>query len=261
MPRKDLGTGLTWEIYKGNLVVSVSGEGTMRLLARVMLILLFGNVVLGCLFSMPCSQLLPTISYLGCFPGHERLHVFTCLFFSLCLLVLYTGAYIRLSPSTPCFALCTSLILGLGITVTLVVLTLIDEINGLYFSPLDWMHDYVLIILLLLCLCYIYLTYGCLGDIRDSMSAVEQTALRQLKRHIYYTLGAVSLAILEWQIAYSIYSNSLFNETFQAISEWLAISLSVFLPVRFCSCFENYRLTVSIAVAGPEAVDTELESE
>lgn len=246
MPAKDLGTALTWESSKGVLAVSVSGAGTMRLLALVMLGLVFGNVLLSCMFSIPCSQLLPTISYLGCFPGHERLHVLSCVFFSLSLFLLYLGSFVRLADLIPPFPLYTGLVLGLGITGLMTGITLVDEVNGLYFSPIDWMHDYMVVVLLLLCGCYVYLTYGCLSDIKDSMGPSEQNALISLRFRIGLTCAFLLLAVIEWQVAYSIYANSLFNESMQAICEWGTISLAVLLPVSFCRCLEGYKVALAI---------------
>lgn len=260
MPAKDLGVGLTWETSEGVLVASVSGAGTMRLLALIMLGLVFGNVLLSCMFSVPCSQLLPTISYLGCFPGHERLHVLSCVFFSLSLFLLYLGSFVRFTNLLPPFPLYTGLVLGLGITGLVNGITLVDEVNGLYFSPIDWMHDYMVVVLLLICGCYVYLTYGCLSDIKESMSLTEQNALISLRIRIGLTCAVLLLAVVEWQVAYSIYANSLFNETMQALCEWGAISLAVLLPVNFCRCLEGYKVTLAIPmVSGVGEADSEQE--
>jgi hypothetical protein len=263
MSAKHLGIELAWESSKGVLEVSLSGAGVMRLLARIMLGLVFGNVLLSCLFSIPCSQLLPTISYLGCFPGHERMHVFSCVFFSLSLFVLYLGPFVRLSNLIPPLPLYTSLVLGLGITGLLNAITIVDEVNGLYFSPIDWMHDYMVVFLLLVCGSYIYLAYGCLSDIQDSMCLSEQNAMVSLRFHIGITVAALLLAVIEWQVAYSVYANSLFNETMQALCEWGAISLAVLLPVSFCRCLEGYKITLAIPIVSGvgQVADSEMEGE
>lgn len=54
-----------------------------------------GNIILACATNFYCTIFIPTLPYLGCFRGHDRIFIVTCTFYSLVLPILYFGGYLH----------------------------------------------------------------------------------------------------------------------------------------------------------------------
>lgn len=218
----------------------------MHFLAVAMCVFTFGNIFLGCLFSIHCSQILPTVSYLACYKGHERLVVFSFVIYGLSLAVLFLSMHVRLYEKATSFERYLLLFLGLCIMGSLPTTGIIDELNGLYFAPIDFIHGYVLYILIVCTACWLYLGFSCLWDLRAGFTTLENEDLQSLLRSIVWVVVLTFLTILQWQVGYSIYSNFWFNENAFAICEWLTIAKAVFLPAKFAKLLGNLKITLSV---------------
>ncbi len=221
-------------------------ERFLHFLAVGMCLVTFGNILLGCFFSVHCSQILPTVSYLACYKGHERLTVLSFVLYGLCLAVLFLGMHVRLYEKATRFERYLLLFLGLCIVGTVPTVGIIDELNGLYFAPIDFVHGYALYTLIVCSACWLYLGFSCLYDLRACFSVKEMDDLHSFLMSIIWLAGLTLLTVVQWQVGYSIYSNFWFNENTFALCEWVTIAQAVFIPAKCARLFGDLKISLSV---------------
>jgi hypothetical protein len=64
-------------------------------LCLLMCVLTATNLIFACTTNFTCRQFLPTLNYLGCFRGHDRMYIDACTFFAGVLVVFHISAYLR----------------------------------------------------------------------------------------------------------------------------------------------------------------------
>ena len=246
---------LTLRTGNGSVELLIVGERFLHFLAAGFCLVTFGNILLGCFFSVHCSQILPTVSYLACYKGHERLTVLAFVLYGLCLAVLFLGLHVRLYEKATRFERFLLLFLGLAIMGAMPAVGIIDELNGLYFAPIDFVHGYALYTLIVCCACWIYLGFSCLYDLRACFSGSEVNDLHSLLTSIIWLVVFTLLTVVQWQVGYSIYSNFWFNENAFALCEWATISQAAFLPAKFARLFGDLKVSLCVQDFCPKRDD------
>lgn len=244
---------LTLRTGNGSVELQLFAERFLHFLAAAFCLVTFGNILLGCFFSLHCSQILPTVSYLACYKGHERLVVLSFVLYGLCLAVLFLGLHVRLYEKATWFERYLLLFLGLAIMGALPAVGIIDELNGLYFAPIDFVHGYVLYTLIVCCACWIYLSFSCIYDLRVGFSNTEVENMHSLLASIIWLVVFTFLTVVQWQVGYSIYSNFWFNENAFALFEWATISQAVFLPSKFARLFGDLKVSLYVQDFSPKS--------
>jgi hypothetical protein len=92
-----------------------------------------GNIILACSTNFHCKIFIPTLDYLGCFRGHDRIFIVTCTFYALVLPIMYFGWNINFKNTLKTYQKILMVLSGLVSCLSLVLLALVDEVNGVYF--------------------------------------------------------------------------------------------------------------------------------
>lgn len=203
--------------------------------------LLLFNVMLACSFTFYCRGL-PTLSFLGTFPMHDRLFVITLTTAAVGLVVYHIGIYIRIESSTHSRGyILTSLISCM----CLILISVIDEVNGIFIFPIERLH---------LVLTISFLTSS-LASSRLSLEAFNSMQLTEnqiiWKERCWKLMYAVvimsGITAFQWVFAYTIYFNFLVNETAEAICEWAVVTLGLMAPYFWSRTSKEYTISLSIS--------------
>lgn len=101
----------------------------------IMLGLELGNIGIACATNFYCTIFLPTFSYLGCFRGHDRVFIVTCTYFALVLPITYIGGHLHFRSVASNIKRGVMAIFGIISCVSLPVLALVNEVNGVHLLP------------------------------------------------------------------------------------------------------------------------------
>ena len=181
-------------------------------------LLLIFNIIWSCSSTFPCSDFLPTISYLACFRGHDRLFAFTMTFWSGTLAIFFILSYSHYQSSN---RFSSNLLILLSLVICLVQpgIAILDEANTSYFLKIEKIHSGFMIGLFLASMFWIYLT-SILKPMRSS-----------LNKYIHILILCACWSFLQW--FYEETHNFWFNYKLQAISEWVTVTLAVFTPYMY----------------------------
>lgn len=190
--------------------------------------LLFINVFWSCQDTFDCMTFWPTISYVGCFRGHDRLFNLALAYFAvwLCLFIPCVLACVAEHSGR-----CTKWFLGVGgllLSVTLPWASIIDEANSSHIAPLEKIHVGIV-------------TGIVIGGLIWSIVAVKAASRTKgkddqvsfLKSYWLFSVVMLAFAVYEWKYAYSDQANWWVNENVEALCEWTIVTLAVFFPYVF----------------------------
>jgi hypothetical protein len=189
-----------------------------------MLFALFGNLLLSCVFSITCSEILPTLSFLGALNIHDRLFVCACTAFALVILVLSLSVTVALHPTTEMKTRILLQFIAVGAACFLVTLSVIDEINGSLIQALEGTHSFMSLSCLIFSLAWGFVVW------RESESSRFKGLSAVTGRVLAVTAALAVLTIYEWHFAYTLQANSLVNETVEALCEWSLVIVAVLTP-------------------------------
>lgn len=141
----------------------------------------------------------------------------------------------------------TKIVMGIiGITcwVLLLLLSLIDEINGLHFVLLDDIHVFLSLSFFITCISWTYLML----DEFDKLDLTFHDAnhLITVNRLFYFIIIWGIITILQWHFAYTTLSNFFVNENVETICEWILIIVSAYSPYVMSKLFGNFRFTIEV---------------
>ena len=196
----------------------------------VMELLLAANLTWSCVSTFDCSKFLPTVSYLACYRGHDRLFNFTMVYWGMVLMLFNCAAYLNFRTDIKKYNSFLFL-LGAGICIAQPCIAVFDEANTSFYVKTEFIHGGMMIGLILSSLFWIYLTYNT-GKIKSL-----------LNRYI-----AVSLSFLLWSISEWFYADKdgvFFSYFFEALSEWIAITFAIFLPFMYSRDFPDIKVTTA----------------
>lgn len=204
--------------------------------------LLFFNVLLACSFTFYCKGL-PTLSYLGTFPMHDRVFIITLTMASFSLLVYHLGIYLRIESYVSSMHSRSYMLTSLISCFSLILISVIDEVNGIFIFTIERLH---------LVLTITFLTSS-LASSRLSLEAfnsMELTHNQKLWKErcwklIYAVVIMSAVTALEWVFAYTIYFNIFINETVEALCEWAVVVLGLIAP--YCWTKTSNKFTMSLS--------------
>lgn len=247
--RHSLGVPLfSYSLKGGRATYTLNIPKLMFILAFLELVMVLGNLTLACSTNFSCKQFLPTLGYLGCFRGHDRLFIVSCTYYGLVLPLLFVGAYCHFRVVDSDSRRFAMLVIGLTISGLLPLIALTDEVNGVHILPLEPLNSFFSAVFAILCVIWIFLGYGSVKKLLPSLNIHEHAWLFRLKVMLFMVLGLTVLAAVEWHYAYTVYSNDLLNENIEAVCEWLIVCIVIFIPAVFSQFFRNYSLNFSVKV-------------
>jgi hypothetical protein len=240
---------------RGRATYTLNIPKLMFVLCLLMLVLVYLNITLACLTNFNCATFLPTLAYLGCFRGHDRLFIVSCTYFALVLSLLYLGAYCHfrhIASDTQRYAM---LILGLSSCAILPIMALVDEVNSAHVIPLEPIFSFLSVTFVLVNIAWATLAFLSIRKMQSSLNIHERRWYRVLQVIVTLTVSLAILDIIEWNYAYSIYTNFLLNENAEAVCEWALVTLGIISPAIFSQFYRGYVLTFSVKVSTKEELE------
>ncbi|CAG9331463.1 unnamed protein product [Blepharisma stoltei] len=192
--------------------------------------IIFSSILFGCMFSFRCSRYYPTISYLLSFRNHDRWIVFGITFYVSLLPLLFMSVTSKLANSITTYISWKMNIFGICGCCAILATGIIDEINGLYFLPLDTAHPFITVTGYLFLSLWMYAALFGFENIQLDLN--EKTWLRRCRRSVLICHILFAITAFEWHFAYTIYSNFLVNEVVEALCEWSLVTLAISLPYQ-----------------------------
>jgi hypothetical protein len=245
--RHSLGTPLlSYSLKGGRSIYALNIPKLMFILAFLELCMVLGNLALACSTNFTCTQFLPTLAYLGCFRGHDRLFIVSCTYYGLVLPLLFLGAHCHFRSVDSDARRLAMLVMGLSICALLPLIALTDEVNGVHILPLESLNSFFCVSFVLLCIIWLALGFSSIRKLTPSLNIHERSWFFRLKV-ILFTISVLTVtAVVQWHYSYTVYSNAFLNENIEAVCEWLVVSLGIFIPAVFAQFFRNYSLSFSV---------------
>ena len=200
--------------------------------------LICANLFWVCNGVFDCKSFWPTISYMACFRGNDRLFSFTMTLQGTFLLVFFITAYANYSQFMNVFEKVMFGVLGVLISLAMPFIAMIDEANDSHILPLKEIHLGIMIGVISCSLTWTYLTYLCISKMDDDQKKQSEF----LKNYILLGLGMLVMNLLEWY--YREKNNWLFNSNAEALSEWLVVGLALFLPYVYSLTFSPVEISL-----------------
>lgn len=214
-------------------------------LCAVAFLLIFGNVLSACTATFSCRRFLPTLSFLGAFRTHDKVFTFACTYYAVVVQVIsiavHSCLYTVLQSKSRQFTVC----IGLYISLSLIGLSVVDEVNGIYFKKFGYLHIAFSLSLWAACLLWGYTIYDAFAS--STLNQIQRYWLRQLRRLLNFEVLLGVVTILEWHFAYTIYWNFFINESVEALCEWILVGLALFAPVVVAGLLPDLKFTLSFA--------------
>ncbi|CAG9328803.1 unnamed protein product [Blepharisma stoltei] len=188
--------------------------------------ILFTGILYGCIFSFSCASYFPTISYLATFRSHDRWIVFGITFYSTLIPLLFISVKTKLSA----YLTWLTNLIGLAGCFLIIITGVVDEVNGLYFMPLDKAHPFLTLFGYFSFAYWIHSVLKAFESIQLEFS--ERFWLLKCKKTVMAIHVLFVVTGFQWHFAYTIYSNFLVNEVVEALCEWSLITLALSLPYQ-----------------------------
>lgn len=128
---------------RNKIAYVVNGQNLLLLLTTASLLLVFSNIFYMCACMFSCRKIIPTISYTGCFLSLDRTFIFGVLLYLPVLTVTYISMYMRIREASDVAVKIVVFLLSLVGLVLLMLIPLIDDLNGLHFLILDDVHIFI----------------------------------------------------------------------------------------------------------------------
>jgi hypothetical protein len=132
--------------------------------------------------------------------------------------------------------------LSLASDVLLLLIGIIDELNGLYFLILDDVHIFISLSFFVVTFAWAYLL---LDEFNKLDLPFSETHALTVCNRLFNFIGIWGIVtILQWHFAYTIYSNVFVNENTEALCEWILIIASAYSPYFLSKMFGNFRIII-----------------
>ena len=146
------------KVEKRNTTTYVINTRTiMFILTTCTLVLLFGNVFYLCTAMFSCMGFIPTISYTGCFLGLDKTFNFATVLYMPVLMATFIGGHMRLRDTTSTTTKIVMMLMGFAIWILFLLISIIDELNGLHFVLLDDVHIFISLSFFIVSISWVYL--------------------------------------------------------------------------------------------------------
>ena len=223
--------------------------------ALLMLLLTYANLFLACYTSFTCSRFLPTIDYLGCFRGHDRVYIVSCAFYAVTLGICVVGCHRRQKGALSDDLRLVSTLSGVLAALCLPLIAVSDEVNAVHWLPFTHIHWAGLALFLPAAALWGSCSYVALCRLEAAFTQSEVWWMKVLRGVVRLAALTALVALIEWHFAYTVYADALLNETGEALCEWVLVGLAVLYPALLCQFNRGYVLRFSLEIAGDKEVE------
>lgn len=187
----------------------------------VMWVMLASNVLLSCAHIFDCRLFWPTISYIGCYQGHDLIYAAALTFYTVVILLVTPVILLRVHASVGLVHRAVLWLGGVLIALALPWLALFDEASESHLFAIKYIHLGVIIGVLVvggIWVCF-------------SLRALQKSSLRASFLWSYLLFGLSLLICNAYQRQHTETAGLAWaNENLVAAIEWSVVTVGVFLP-------------------------------
>lgn len=242
------------EIHTNSL--SISTFIVFLFFAIITWILIFGNLIIGCLTNFSCTKFLPSPGYLGCFRGHDRLFIVGCTLYGFILPLFYSSAYTNFRQRLSEFKKKVFIFLSICSSISLPVLSLSDEVIDVHVLPVSFIYNFSSSTFVVSNLILTILAYFELRNFYSALNDKEKKWYRFLQGVIFLMFLLIVLDFLQWKYSTSSIRNAILSENGQSVNEWCLVTIGIFLPVMFSMFFRDSNLHFALKSEAAKKEDT-----
>ena len=234
-------------VRNGKPVLVVNLSQTILILTAVVHTFFCLSLLLACKYLFDCTRFVPTPSYLSILPGLSRLSILATVGHSVLILIATLGGYSRFKGNISDEIREGMLWIGVGITVLLPLLPVLNDINAAEGLIYERLHAF---------------TYYLFAVLYSLWLAIAVTGVQQLKGSlnteevVWYwrlTTGLKSIAVLgvvmavQWKLSYTSQAGFLLNETALGLTSWLFALLLLSFPALISQFFRGFSLYLPLS--------------
>jgi hypothetical protein len=207
----------------------------MTLYSVITIVLLGIIVACSCVYTFDCKEFIPTISYLLHYRSYDRLITFTLAFGVFPLLVFFICGFITYRKYINAIDSYSLLIIGLVFSFMVPGVALIDEISGLLGVSVNKLQVLVFEGLLGVVCVWMLFSLEWLYKLNKNSPSI------MAKFSCFYVLLCYT-SLFWYYYLQNTHENSFYARL--ALSEYVSITLIVFLPRVYSSNFENLKISI-----------------
>ena len=140
---------------KGKTTLTLNSSIFFLLSATLMFAFIAATIIWSCGDTFDCTSFWPTVSYLACFRGHDRLVNFTVTPWAVVLALFFLGAATAYKDAMERMTHVIFLFLSFLLVCATPFLVIIDEANSSHAIPLSVIHAYITMIYIAVSLVWI----------------------------------------------------------------------------------------------------------
>ena len=159
----------------------------MILLCSGLIGLNFLNLAAACGTAFTCSRFTPSLDYLGCFRGHDRIYMVACVYTAIILGFLFFGTYNRFRNLYGNEIQTAMIGTKLAIIILLPFIGYTNEVNAEHFISFEMAHNLLLKLFMLLCAFWVIMHYRTIKKIQSKLNKGENN---------WFTILFVSMIVM-----------------------------------------------------------------
>ncbi|CAG9332728.1 unnamed protein product [Blepharisma stoltei] len=198
------------------------------------------TVISACMMTFDCWDFLPTISYIGYFKGYDRIFVLTLSAFNPVLLLFFSAAFANYDATLSKIDSITMLFTGIIISFAVPFAFIIDEAGSSFYVPLEQVHLVIVAGMIMLGMIWVTISLKCMYKLKNY--SLKQS--RILQNFLIYLGVCLSMLLITICLWYN--SANITIEWIEAIFEYIAVSLSIYLPFAYSLSFQVTKITISV---------------
>ena len=145
----------------------------MILLCSGLIGLNFLNLAAACGTAFTCFRFTPSLDYLGCFRGHDRIYMVACVYTAIILGLLFFGAYNRFRNLYGPEMQTVMIGVKLSIIILLPFIGYTNEVNAEHFMSFEIAHNLLLKLFMILCAVWVLMHYRTIKKVQSKLNKGE----------------------------------------------------------------------------------------
>lgn len=223
--------------------IKINAKGFFFTAAVLMEIILAIDIIWSCSSTFDCRSFWPTISYIACFRGHDRLFNLSAAYYMVILILFFVSASLNYREYCSRWMHRIMLFLAMTICLLLPCVSIIDEANSSHILPLEKIHFILMVVLISAAVLWVYFSIRIMNSMK--LPKREEEWRDFLIRFVVFGHAMLAFTIYEWVYAYTPYKNWWMNENVEALCEWTVVTMCVFGPFCYTLTFPNCSISIT----------------
>ena len=213
-------------IMKNTCRAELSCQLVWKYLSLITVLVLVGNSLSACLFTIECELYLTTFSEAGSLMDHYQYQTPVLVVCGLVFNLVGVLVSVKVVGKVGLVDRCMIHILSFGVGGLIITAVLLDERNGIFFVMIDAVHTYITLALVVVGTYWGYITLTLLDGLE--LSRPQRDWLEKSRKVFTYGVLAVLIAMLEWSLLGSVYDNFLITKPAEALSEYVTVGIAFY---------------------------------